>query len=108
MIEENINIINEVNERKNKIITPSNNDQNYNNENTIKNNLNNNNSKNNTIIKEKYINEFLQLKKDVPDLIKYFSKDFILVTLSKNNGDLQKTSDYLFNYIISHQNKKND
>jgi len=42
----------------------------------------------------------------VPDLIKYFSKDYILEILSKNNGDLQKTSDYLFNYLISHQKKK--
>jgi len=124
MIEENINIRNKLNEKIIKTITPSRNDQNNtiipnNNENTIKNNLNNNNSKNNNqnesankVIdsnadKEKYINKFEQLKKDVPDLIKYFRKDYILEILSKNNGDLQKTSDYLFNCLISHQ-KKND
>jgi len=107
------------------------NQNNVKNNNTNNNNLNNNifktetsttkskyqnNSKNNqnesinkTIdkkaAKEKYKKELDKLRKDIPDLLQY-SDDDLLEALSKNNGDINKLEEYLFNYLIEYQKKR--
>jgi hypothetical protein len=122
---ENINIKNDnsinINERINKMSGSSRNTMNNkitqnSNQNENKNNLNNNNnsknnqneSKNKTIdkeIEEKYKNELEKLRKDVPDLANYFSDNMILTVLSKNNGDINKVQEYLFDYLVESQKK---
>lgn len=55
--------------------------------------------------KEKYKKELDKLRKDIPDLLEYFSDDYLLEALSKNNGDINKLEEYLFNYLIEYQKK---
>ena len=42
----------------------------------------------------------------MPDLANNFSNDTILIALSKNNGDINKAEEFLFEYLIEYQKKK--
>ena len=41
----------------------------------------------------------------MPDLANNFSNDTILMVLSKNNGDINKAEEYLFEYLVEYQKK---
>ena len=47
-----------------------------------------------------------KLKTSMPNLVKYFSDNTLIVALSKNNGDINKVEQYLYELLIENQNKK--
>ena len=93
----NINQISNLNDEQNK----------SNNNNINKNNLNNifQTQTPTTTEKEKYKKEIEKLRKDIPDLVNFFSNDKLIIALSKNNGDINKAEEYLFECLIKYQNK---